>query len=612
MSRWTFIAQRATTGEILDWDVPLALESLEWQLSGPGSLKASVSPDVGGLRSDDGSPLLQEWGTLIYAESGGEIRWGGILVSSSFEGAKWDLEAAGFSTYPHARIYRGEYVRVQADPAEIIEHIWQHIQSTPDADLGVTVTGDSTPIRLGELAYATDENGVRLDLAIPHKQWDELFDLQWVGGPVHKVHVSDDLWNWLIDHGFNRVADDSYGATIVPPATWTEEFPWWESEILNLGWVGGPVRRPDVRPELWDYLSTHGWVGLSTDLVEQVYPPTTEPDKTLYPNPVWPALFSLGWVGGPVRQVDVPTWIWETLLGFGWTDPYPDGVSALYRPAQQDAIGGLQSWEAQLVELDWVGGPVRRQDVSDSLWTTLTSGGWNHRLDDPVEQVWYPEKRKLPLDENDAIVEAAPYALLWWESPNCGDEIDDLVKGTPLDYVERHRWAEDGESIVHELELGYPRLGRRREDLLFEQGVNVTDVVTIESNGDEFANAVIGIGAGEGRSVLRRETGIRDGRLVRDHLYSDKAITDTARLDARIAEELAARKAAVRITSLTVSDHSYAPLGSWQLGDDVLVRATLPWLGEIEMWVRVIGWSLTGETTATLTVSRSDLFRYGG
>ncbi len=610
---WSFIAQRAVTGEFLDWDVPLRLEGLEWQLSGPGSLKASLEPDVGALRASDGLLLLEEWGTLLHAEHGGIIRWSGILISSSFSGESWNIEAAGYSAYPHSRIYRGDYVQIQVDPAEVVGHIWNHIQSFPDSNLGVSVVGDSTPVRLGELAYATDENGTVLDLAIPHKQWFELFDLEWQGGPVHKVHVSDDLWNWLYNKGFQPgPVHPQYGESRIPPATWTEEFPWWESEILNLGWVGGPVRAQDVRPELFDYLRTHGWVGLSTDSQEQVYPPTTEPDPTLYPHDVWPALFALGWVGGPVRQVDVPEWIWSTLLGFGWTDPYPDGVSALYPPADQQVVGGLQSWETDLVNLGWVGGPVRRQDVSESLWNTLVKGNWRGRRDDPVEQVWYPNKRTLPLDENDVVVEAAPYELLWWESPNCGEEIADLIERTPMDFVERHRWDEAHENIIHEIELGYPRIGRRRDDLLFEQGVNVIEVVTVESNGDEFANSVIGLGAGEGRAVLRRETGLRDGRLSRDHLYADKAVTDPAQMDARIAAELAARKAAIRITSLSVIDHPSAVLGSWQLGDDVLVRAHLPWLGEIEMWVRITGWSLTGETTATLSVSRSDLFHYGG
>lgn len=368
MSRWTFIAQRAVTAEFLHWDLPIEIDALEWELSGPGSFSGTVAPDVGALRGDDGRLLLEEWGTLLYAESGGQIRWGGVLIQSSFSGESWKIEAAGFSTYPHAVTYRGEFSRIGVDPAEAFTHVWEHLQSFPDSDLGVTVTGDSTPIRLGT-------------------------------------------------------------------------------------------------------------------------------------------------------------------------------------PGNPDA--------------------------------------------DPVE-------------------EAKPYELVWWDSPNCGDELDDLAKTTPFDWVEAHRWDDLGEDIVHEVRIGYPRIGRRRDDLSFVQGDNVTSVVTVESNGDDFANSILGLGAGEGQAMLRRETAVRDGRLRRDFVYADKAVTDGDRLDALIAAELNARRAALRVESLDVIDHPNAPIGSWQIGDDVLVRASLPWLGEIEVWVRITGWALTGEDSASLTVVRSDLFNYGG
>ncbi|MDT8915766.1 hypothetical protein [Amycolatopsis sp. PS_44_ISF1] len=379
MSAWTFLAQRATTGEWLDWDVPITLSSLEWTLSGPGSLSGTVSPDVGGLRTDDGRLLLEEWGTLIYAESGGEIRWGGIVVSSSFEGEAWRIECAGFTTYPHAITYQGEYSKIGVDPADVVRELWRHVQSFPDSDLRVIVTGAaSTSARLGTAAH--DETA-------------------------------------------------------------------------------------------------------------------TEPDGS------------------------------------------------------------------------------KRTEHHD----------------------------------------AEPYALLWWEHPNCGEELDNLAKQTPFDYIEKHYWSPDREAVVHEVELGYPRIGRRRDDLVFAEGENVTNVLSVESNGDEFANTILGLGAGEGRAMIRRETGLRDGRLRRISVYADKAVTDAARMDALIADELAYRKAALRITKLDVIDHPHAPIGSWQAGDDILVRAELPWLGEVEMWVRITAWSLTGDgSTASLDVTRSDHFRYGG
>ncbi len=368
---WSFIAQRALTKEFLDWDVPLELEGLEWQLSGPGSLKASIAPDVGGLRASDGQLLLEEWGTLIHAEHDGVIRWSGIVISCSFEGEKWSLEAAGYGTYPHAVTYGGDYSKIAVDPAEVFRHIWEHIQSHPDGNLGVRVVG------------ATD-TGTRL------------------------------------------------GTPAIPK------------------------------------------------------------------------------------------------------------------------VGETEGKDAE------------------------------------------------------------PYELLWSESVNCGDELDELTKLAPLDWVESHYWDPTKEEILHDVQLHYPRAGRRRDDLVFVQGDNVTNVVVIESNGDDFANEIVGLGAGEGRAMLRRTTAVRDGRLRRVHVVVNKAITSAPRLDSVIADELTARRAAIRISSINVMDHPNAPLGSWQLGDDVLVRAEIPWLGEVEVWCRVVGWSLTGEHTASLSLVRSDLYRYGG
>src|SRR5690606_6432352 len=121
---------------------------LSWTLSGPGSLRGRVAPDVGSLRGPDGRLLLEEWGTLLYAEADGAIRWGGTLVSSSFSGSAWTIEAAGFTTSPHGIRYGGRYTRTGLDPADAVRHLWSHVQGYPDGNLGVTVTG-STPARLG-------------------------------------------------------------------------------------------------------------------------------------------------------------------------------------------------------------------------------------------------------------------------------------------------------------------------------------------------------------------------------------------------------------------------------------------------------------------------------
>ena len=434
---WSYIAQRAITGEFLDWDLPLEIAGVEWQLSGPGSLKATISPDVGGLRASDGGLLLEEWGTLIHAEHDGLIRWSGILITSNFNGENWELEAAGYGTYPHAVTWEGDYSAIGIDPTYAIRLIWEHIQSFPDGNLGVVVTG------------ATD-TGVRMGT----------------------------------------------------------------------------------------------------------------------PAPVWP---------GPTTPV---VWLQS------YIDAHPESTEK--RPAAIEIRDRIASGQPIAEDWTWDGCSALVSEYNDELVSDYNSA------------------------QSPSTEEAKPYELVWYESTNCGDEIDDLAKLAPLDWVENHYWAPDHESIIHEINLAFPRAGRRRDDLVFTQGDNVTNVVTIESNGDEFANNIVGLGAGEGRAMVRRETSLRDGRLRRVHVLADKTVSDLARMDALIAEELNYRRAAVRVESIDVIDHPNAPIGSWSLGDDVMVRAELPWLGEINVWCRVTGWSLTGENTATLTLVRSDLYRYGG
>ena len=438
---WSFIAQRADTGEFLNWDLPLTLKSLEWQLSAPGSLAATLEPDDGGLRGSDGRLIMEEWGTLIYAESGGEIRWGGILIQSNFNGEAWEIEAAGFGTYLHARYFQGELSRTNYDVAEAIRAIWYDVQRFPDGDLGVKVTG---PAKIG-VTMGTD--------ATPDTVPERLIASHQI---VRYLQRSDN-----------------------PPI------------FEDLTWRGCPPEVSSANDELMD-------------------------------------------AGAPT--------------------------------------GGTR----------------------EDLLAWLLKYNTDHK------------------DDVDKGEEAKPYELNWYEAINCGEEVDDLAKTAPFDWTERHYWSPDHEEIVHEFEMAYPRLGRRRDDLSFVQGDNVSQVVTIESNGDDFANVVIGLGAGEGRSMVRRETGVRDGRLRREHILADKAVTDPTRLDALIAEELNARRAALRVESVTVEDHPNAPIGSWEIGDDVLVSADLPWVGEVEVWCRIVGWTLTSDTTATLSLIRSDLYRYGG
>lgn len=360
MSEWRYIAQRARTGEFLEWDLPLTRDELTWALSGAGSLRGTLSPEVGGLTAADGLPLLDEWGTLIYAEASGRIRWGGIVVSSSVEGQSWAVEAASFATYPHGLPYLGNKWWAGVNPETVIEHLWDAVQSAPGGDLGVVLSGSAqaSPVRLG--------------------------------------------------------------------------------------------------------------------------------------------------------------------------------------------------------------------------------------------------------------IPGEPYQLFWWEAPDIGSEIDAVCDEARIEFRETHEWIGDTEQIEHRIEYAYPRLGKRRTDLAFISGENIIEPVAPTRSGDDYANGVVGIGAGEGDEAVRTSVpGDDDGRLRRVTVYTDKGISSKHRLTTFARRELARLSRTLEIPSITVRDHGNAPIGSWDLGDDIQVEAEVPHLGMVSMWCRITGWSLVDDVTAQLTLARSDSFVYG-
>lgn len=508
MTAWRYIAQRPLTGEFLDWDVPLEIDETSWELSGPGALRGTVSPDVGQLRADDGDLLLEEWGTLLYAEADGVIRWGGILISSGFEGEEWRIEAAGFSSYPSGIPYLGEFTRAQVDAIEAFREVWRHVQSYANGNLGVAVTGtNKTGVVLGTPAI-----------------------------PAFTEYQLDGKWTTRTAANSARIYAEAK-SPLVAPMTESQTY-------LDVYSVDGKVKVEDG------------------SLVPYSFFGKKDPGNDRFGAAPLPFIISVGSEYMSVTAVS----------GTRLT------VSRDWRKAE----------DGSFVPYSFFGGP---------------SKATTHNKGTEVRYAGTPSRKN-------SGTSAEPYQLVYWEATDCGDELRSLASETPFDYVERHYW--DGDVIRHAVEVGYPRLGRRRDDLAFVQGDNITDVVAFESLSDDYANEVVGIGAGEGRATLRRSTAASDGRLRRTAVYTDKTVKTTARMDAFIADELTRRRGLLQITSVEVVNHPNAVIGSWEIGDDVLISADVPWLGEVDLWCRITGWSLTGEHTARLTLARSDSFRYGG
>ncbi|MFD7867308.1 hypothetical protein [Streptomyces sp. NPDC059783] len=208
---------------------------------------------------------------------------------------------------------------------------------------------------------------------------------------------------------------------------------------------------------------------------------------------------------------------------------------------------------------------------------------------------------------------AEPWHSYWYETPNLGDQVDDLVseEGAPQ-YANTCSFQANG-SIRKRLILGYPRLGARRTDISFRTGVNITGAPPIRYSGDDFANVVIGTGSGEGAATRYAVDPARDGGLRMESVLALPTVNGTDVLGRRIAAERRRRQIMGQVEEITIRDHPSAPLGSWQIGDDVHVAVHNNWQSWTG-WARIVADSYTpgeDEDTATLTLQRADTFHYG-
>jgi hypothetical protein len=162
--------------------------------------------------------------------------------------------------------------------------------------------------------------------------------------------------------------------------------------------------------------------------------------------------------------------------------------------------------------------------------------------------------------------------------------------------------------------LGTPRIGRKRADLRFAQGENIVALAKPEGMGDEYANEVIVLGRGEGQKMKRAQVADTaawaSSRLRRVATVTDKTLSSATALRKRGQQELAGRTAALQIPAIQIVDHPNARFGSWSLGDDIRVQLHLPWIGDVDVWHRIISDEISADGFITLTLKRSDSFHY--
>lgn len=199
-----------------------------------------------------------------------------------------------------------------------------------------------------------------------------------------------------------------------------------------------------------------------------------------------------------------------------------------------------------------------------------------------------------------------PFKLNWYENLNLDDDLANLAERAPFDWHLTHRW--EGDLIRHKLRIGYPRLGRRRHELRFVVGENIHTIPEVTRDWSDYANEVIVLGAGEGSTMVRAvATRSLTGRIRKAVVVSDPSLKTWAEANRRAEAEIQRRSQVETVTEIELQNHPHAPIGSVNLGDEILVEGDIGWV-DFSVWCRVIGRTMSPDDgdKQILTVVRTN------
>ncbi len=159
MSEWRFFACRVIgdgTTPMVHSDLPLTVDGLTDVLSGPLGLSGSIKAAYKGMKGDDGEALFldNEYGLAIFAERDGDIMPGGGLLTSALPNTDGglEIECSGYAGYPDGMPYVDSNSWTGIDTLDAYRHIWEHLQSKPNGNLGLTIGGERSGVLLGTVA----------------------------------------------------------------------------------------------------------------------------------------------------------------------------------------------------------------------------------------------------------------------------------------------------------------------------------------------------------------------------------------------------------------------------------------------------------------------------
>lgn len=198
------------------------------------------------------------------------------------------------------------------------------------------------------------------------------------------------------------------------------------------------------------------------------------------------------------------------------------------------------------------------------------------------------------------------------EFRDCADEMNKLARDIPFDYREISTWNSDRTVVDRKLQMYYPRYGAIRNDLAFRIGENVLAATPISEAEIDWVSDVIIRGWFPGKvysSTLSNADPTRFRRAIKEE---DASVNSAERAAVWAKRRLTRRQIPPHFESITIDGrHENAPIGTWEVGDDILVQAEFPWIGPISEWHRIMSYSFDDDTgQCELTLKHKDAFNY--
>lgn len=211
------------------------------------------------------------------------------------------------------------------------------------------------------------------------------------------------------------------------------------------------------------------------------------------------------------------------------------------------------------------------------------------------------DKAREKAQEDGGAYEIRPEDL-----PEALSEINNLCDEAGIEWTTDTKYSDDIPDL--HINIHHPFAGSVRDDLVFEQGINIVSELHLVRDGEEYANAAIGVGAGEGDKAVRSSIASTSPRMRRVATVEDKSVKKASGLSSIMRAELNRRNGEPYVQEIEVVDHELAPMFSWNVGDHILVQGNVPHYGNYAELHRIISWQMLGEKKAVLRLQLSSTY----